>query len=394
MRTVSVLFCLPLVLVATQFAQSQSSPAQTQSNAKTAPIVYSQVPQANALYIQGLDYLSKSNTWMEGGSLVNAREAVRLFSQAVKKDPQFALAYLGLADAWDSFGFSIPGSVPAVKLYPHEIAAALMAEKLDDNLPSVHSLLASLYSDNAYDWESAEREYKRVISMTNSLASHSGYATFLATQGRFEEAIAEVKAAEKIDPSSPSPNKDMMEIYYWRHQDDQALEQGREVLRKAPQIFYAHFIMGFAYVHKGEFENAIREFKLSTVRGDAGSLSGLGYAYAMSGNKAETQNVLLRLKHHSGAKNVPYRRAAIYLALGDRDRAIKLIEKDYRQRSNWLNRLNVDPVMDPLRDDPRFKDLMRKMNFQRDAREASPNGGSQSSGYGERSTTELEHFSD
>ena len=107
--------------------------------------------------------------------------------------------------------------------------------------------------------------------------------------------------------------------------------------------------------------------------GDAGSLSGLGYAYAMSGNKAETQSVLLRLKHHSGAKNVPYRRAAIYLALGDKDRAIKLIEQDYRQRSNWLNRLNVDPVMDPLRDDPRFQDLMRKMNFQRDARQALQN---------------------
>ena len=370
MRTISGLSCLLLLIAATPLTQSQSSPAQNPGDAKAAPTVYSQVPQANALYIQGLDYLSKSNTWMEGGSLVNAREAVRLFSQAVKKDPQFTLAYLGLADAWDSFGFSVPGSVPAVKLYPHEIAAALMAEKLNDNLPTVHSLLASLYFDNAYDWESAEREYKRVISMTNNMSSHFGYTTFLATQGRFDEAIAEVKLGEKIDPSSPDANVDMMEIYYWRHQDDQALEQGREVLRKAPQVFYAHFIMGFAYIHKGEFENAIREFKLSTVRGDAGSLAGLGYAYAMSGNKAETQNVLLRLKHHSGAKNVPYRRAAIYLALGDRDRAIKLIEKDYRQRSNWLNRLNVDPVMDPLRDDPRFKDLMRKMNFQRDAREA------------------------
>lgn len=288
MRTFSVLSCLLLVIAATQLTQSQNSPTQNQSNVKTAPTVYSQVPQANALYIKGLDYLSKSNTWI-GGSLANARQAVRLFRQAVKKDPKFTLAYLGLADAWESFGFSVPGSIPGVKLYPRQLAAALKAQELDDNLPRVHSLLASLYFNNAYDWESAEREYKRVIGMTNSLASHSGYATFLATQGRFEEAIAEVKLAEKIDPSSPSANVDMMEIYYWRHQDDQALEQGREVLRKAPQIFYAHFIMGFAYIHKGEFENAISEFKSSTVMGDAGSLSGLGYAYAMSGNKAETQ---------------------------------------------------------------------------------------------------------
>jgi tetratricopeptide (TPR) repeat protein len=371
-RTVSVLSCLLLVLVAMQSAQSQNSSAQNQSDAKSAPTVYSQVPEANALYIKGLDYLSKSNT-RNGGSLTNARQAVRLFSQAVKKDPKFTLAYLGLADAWGSFGFSVPGSVAGVKLYPHQLAAALMAEKLDDNLPRVHSTLASLYFNNGYDWESAEREYKRVISMTNSMASHSGYATFLATQGRFEDALAEVKLAEKIDSSGTATNLVMLQIYYWRHEDDQALEQGREVLRKDPQAFIAHFLMGFAYIRKGEFENAIREFELSTVMGDAGSLSGLGYAYAMSGNKAETQNVLLRLRHHSGAKNVPYRRAAIYLALGDRDLAIKLIEKDYRQRSNWLNRLNVDPVMDPLRDDPRFKDLMGKMNFQRDARQALQN---------------------
>ena len=368
-----MLFCLTLGLLATQLARSRSSPAQNPSDAKAAPTVYSQVPQANALYIKGLEYLGKSNP-RNGGSLVNAREAVRLFSQAVKKDPKFTLAYLGLADAWDSFGISVPGSVSGVKPYRRGLAAALMAERLDDNLPRVHSTLASLYFNNAYDWESAEREYKRVISMTNSMVSHSQYAIFLATQGRFDDAIAEVKLAEKIDSSSPDTNLDMLQIYYWRHQDDQALEQGREMLRKnPPQAFLAHFYMGFAYVHKGEFENAIQEFKQSTVLGDAGSLSSLGYAYAMSGNKAETQNVLLRLKHHFGAKYVPYRVAAIYLALGDKDRAIKLIEQDYRQRSNWLNRLNVDPVMDPLRDDPRFRDLMDKMNFQRDARQALQN---------------------
>jgi tetratricopeptide (TPR) repeat protein len=372
MRSISGLSCLLLLIPATQLTQSQSSPAQNPSDAKAAPTVYSQVPQANALYIQGLDYLSKGNP-RDGGTLANARQAVRLFSQAVKKDPKFALAYLGLADAWGCFRISVPGSA-GVNPYPHQLAAALKAEKLDDSLPKVHSLLASLYFNTAYDWESAEREYKRVISMTNNMASHSQYAIFLATQGRFEEAIAEVKLAEKIDPSSPATNLDMLQIYYWRHEDDQALEQGREMLRKdPPHAYLAHFFMGFAYIHKGEFENAIREFKLSTVLGDAGSLSALGYAYAMSGDKAETQNVLLRLKHHGGAKNVSYRVAAIYLALGDRDRAIKLIEKDYRGRSNWLNRLNVDPVMDPLRDDPRFKDLMRKMNFQRDARQALQN---------------------
>ena len=233
MRTISGLSCLLLLIAATQLTHSQSSPVQNPSDAKAAPTVYSQVPEANALYIKGLDYLSKSNT-RNGGSLVNARQAVRLFSQAVKKDPKFTLAYLGLADAWGSFGFSVPGSMPGVKLYPHQLAAALMAQKLDDNLPRVHSTLASLYFSNGYDWVSAEREYKRGISMTNSMAAHSGYATFLATQGRFEEAIAEIKLAEKIDSSGPATDLVLLQIYYWQHQDDQALEQGREVLRKDP----------------------------------------------------------------------------------------------------------------------------------------------------------------
>ena len=94
--------------------------------------------------------------------------------------------------------------------------------------------LTNLGPNNRYDWETAEREYKRVISVTSSMASHSQYAILLATQGRFEEAIAEVKLAEKIDPSGPATNLDMLQIYYWRHQDDQALEQGREMLRKDP----------------------------------------------------------------------------------------------------------------------------------------------------------------
>ena len=94
--------------------------------------------------------------------------------------------------------------------------------------------LTNLGPNNGYDWETAEREYKRVISVTSSMASHSQYAILLATQGRFEKAIAEVKLAEKIDPSGPATNLDMLQIYYWRHQDDQALEQGREMLRKDP----------------------------------------------------------------------------------------------------------------------------------------------------------------
>jgi serine/threonine-protein kinase len=113
----------------------------------------------------------------------------------------------------------------------------------------------------------------------------------------------------------------------------------------------------------GRFDDAIRETTAATIRGDAGSLSMLGYAYAVSGNRAEAERILARLKEHPGAKNVPYRRAAIHLALGQKERALELLETDYAQRSNWMNRLKVDPIFDPLRGDPRFKALLAKLKF-------------------------------
>jgi tetratricopeptide (TPR) repeat protein len=346
-------------------AQSSSGRMGSSDTAKERPdpTVYSQNPEANSLYVEGQNYLNKSNT-RNGGTLANARQAVNRFERAVKDDPQFTLAYIGLADAWGSFSFSVPGALPAKEIYPHEEAAALEAARLDPTLPRAHSLLAGVYFNNEYDWTAAEREYKRVIELTDSATSHSAYGTFLATQGRFDDAIAEVKRCAELDPLSAMSNIDMLEIYYWRHQDDQAIEQGNEALRKDPTAIYAHFIMGFAYVHKGQVDDAVREFKYVTPRGDAGSLSALGCAYAMAGNKVETRRVFEQLTQHPSAKLVPYRIAAIYVALGDKDRAIRLIEEDYQNHSNWLNRVRVDPVMDPLREEPRFKALLHKMKFQ------------------------------
>jgi Tfp pilus assembly protein PilF len=348
---------LPLALL------RPSSALAGTADAASEPTVYSQNREANALYVEGQQYLSQSNT-RRGGNLANAREAVKRFEQAVKEDPQFTLAYIGVAEAWGRFGFSVPGALPPTETYPHEEAAALKAAQLEPTLPRAHSLLASIYFNNEYDWTAAEREYKRVIELTDSAPAHSSYGTFLATQGRFDAAIAEVKRSAELDPSLPASNISMMQIYYWLHQDDRAIEEGTEALRKDASLIEVHFIMGLAYVHKGQVDAAVGEFKSATAWGDAGSLAGLGYAYAMAGNKVETKAVLDQLKQHPSAKQVPYRIAAIYVALGDKARAIRLIEEDYRNHSNWLNRVRVDPVMDPLRNEPRFKALLQKMKFQ------------------------------
>jgi tetratricopeptide (TPR) repeat protein len=324
--------------------------------------VYSKNPEANALYIQGLEYLNKGKPWA-GGSVENAKKGLELFRQAVQKDPQFALAYVAQADAMDAASFSVPGSIP-LSAYREQEAVALKAVALDDSLPEAHSMLSEVYFDNEYDWPNAEKELKRVLELTpNAAWAHTRYALFLGRMGRFEEAEAQVKLAQALNEKSAAPNRAMLQILYWQHKDDAALEQGLQALGKDNAI-PTHFLLGFVYIHQGQFEKGIEEEKLATELGDAGTLGGLVYAYAMAGNKAKLKNTLERFNRHPAHDHVFYRLAAVYVALGDKDRAISLIEKDYQQHSNWLTYLKVDPVMDSLRQEPRFKELMRKMNFE------------------------------
>jgi tetratricopeptide (TPR) repeat protein len=365
MKSRLVVFCLLLGFNSAYSAPESSglfvrneSGASKEAGAK----VYSMIPEANDLYIQGLEYLGKGKPWA-GGTVENAKKALELFRQAAKKDPKFARAYVAQADALDAASFSFPGSMEPVKVYREQKALALKAIALDDTLPGAHAMLAEIYYDNEYDWPNADKELRRVIELTPNVASaHTTYARFLGRMGRFEEAEAQAKLAQTLDEKSGSPHRVMAEIFYWQHKDDAALEQGLLAFSKDKAI-PTHFLLGFIYIHQGQFQKGVEEEKLATALGDAGTLGGLVYAYAMAGNKEETKSTLEQFNRHPAHDHVFYRLAAVYLALGDKDRAISLIEKDYRQHSNWLTYLKVDPVMDPLRGDPRFKELMRKLNF-------------------------------
>ena len=348
-------------------AESFGFSSQGGNNAPTNAdqAAYSRKPEANTLYIQGLQYLRKGDSRIAGGSMLNAKKALNLFRQAARKDPQFALAYIGQADALDALSFSVAGGAAPGKIYRRQETAALKAVELDDSLLQAHSLLAEVYYDNAYDWPKAEKELKRVIELSpNSVMAHTRYAFFLATMGRFEEAEAQVKLAQTMDERSAAPNRAMLQILYWQHKDDEAVAQGLEALTKDKDNRATHFFLGFVYLHQGQFTKGIEEMKRGSF-GDADSLAALAYAYAAAGDKTEVENTLAQLKHHPAYDRVPYGLAEVYIALHDKGRAIRLIEKAYQQRSNRMNRLKVDPIMDPLRQEPRFKRLMRKMNFQR-----------------------------
>jgi tetratricopeptide (TPR) repeat protein len=321
---------------------------------------FSRIPEANALYVQGLQHLTKGDS-RTPGAMESTKKALEFFREAAQKDPQFALAYIGQAAAIDVMGRSVPGGVAPVKVYREQKAAALKAVALDDSLAEAHDMLFSIYYDNEYDWPNAEKEVKRTIELLpNSSKFHTRYSYFLACMGRFEEAKAEAKLAHTIDENDAAPNRALSRIFYFQHNDEAAIAQALEGLRKDDNL-RSHFYLAYIYVHKGQFEKGIAEMKLASF-GDADSLAGLAYAYARAGKKAELEDTLEQLKHHPA--QAPYGLAQVYAELGDKDRALTLLEKAYEDRSNRLNYLKVDPTFDSLRQEARFKQLMRKINFE------------------------------
>ncbi len=362
-----LLFCLSLAFISA-YATPESSGffagsegvLQKEVDAK----VYSKNPEANALYIQGLGYLSKGDP-RDGQAIENAHKALKLFRQATQKDPNFALAYLGQADALSGFAFNVAGGVSPVKIYRQQEAAALKAVQLDDSLVAAHLNLAEVYYDNVFDWPKAERELKRVIELSpKNILAICRYARFLGTMGNFKGAYEQIKLAQSIDANNPVINRAVMRILYWERKDDAAIAQALEALQREEDRPTRYFL-GFMYLDKGEFEKGIEEIKRGSF-GDADSLTALAYAYAVAGpgHKTDLDNTLEEIKRHPGRDLAFYGQAQVYVAMGDKDRALTLLEKDYQRRSWRLNWLKIDPTLDPIRQEPRFKALMRKMNFE------------------------------
>jgi tetratricopeptide (TPR) repeat protein len=364
MKTKSLLVSCLLLGVSSAYAAAGSSKVGDGGNTSNTENqkIYSKNPEANALYIQGLEYLNKSDA-RDGGSLPDAEKAYELFQQAARKDPKFALAYLGQSNALDNFSFSVPGSMPAGSVYRRQEAAALRAAQLDDSLADAHEQLAEIYDNNEYEWRKAEKELKRVIELTsNDVMAYTHYGLFLAKMGRFKEAEAQIELARTIDDKSAAPNSAMLRIFYWEHKYDAAAAQGLEALKKREHR-PDHYFLAFVYIHQGQFEKGIEEMKLASF-GDADSLAGLAYAYAMAGDKIQFANTLEQFQHHPAHAYTSYGLAEVYAAVGDKGRAINLIEQDYRRRSSRLDTLKVDPAMDPLRQEAQFKQLMHKMHFE------------------------------
>jgi len=319
-------------------------------------------PEAYQAYLKGRYYWFKRTE--EG-----LKKGIEYFNEAIRKDPNYAAAYAGLADSYNLSARY--GSIPPREAFAKGMAAALKALELDDSLAEAHASLGfvRLY----YDWDlaSAENEFKRAIELNPSYAiAHAWYALPLSAQGRHEEALREKKRAVELEPLTAIINSDLGRGFYYARDYDQAVEQMQKTLELDPDFAEAHLWLGKALQRKGLHAQAIAEFERAVaLRGSSNDWGALGHGYAAAGRREEAQRVLEKMRQLSGGRYVAsYDFAVIHLALGDLDRAFEWFQRAHTERNTLLIFVNVDPQFDPLRSDPRLVDLVRKMGL----RPASP----------------------
>jgi len=319
---------------------------------------YTENPEAYDLYLKGRYYWNKRTGESIGKS-------IQFFQSAIEKDPGYALAYAGLADSFHLLAFY--GEGPPKEFWPKARAAAVRALEIDENLAQAHALLADLKYLFDWDWPGAEREFRRAIELNpNYPTGHQWYANYLSVCGRFTAALRGIQSGQHLDPLNLVINTDVGTTYYWGGQYERAIEEQRKALELDPDFFLAHVYLGFAYLRKNLPEDAIREFgiagRLAPDEPDAIALR--GYACGVAGRRSEAEKALAELAALSKRRYVSaFPIAWVYVGLGNKDRAFEWLEKAYGERACRLVYLNVERAFDPLRSDPRFVDLLRRMKF-------------------------------
>jgi tetratricopeptide (TPR) repeat protein len=308
------------------------------------------------------------NLYLKGQYFWNQRtgkglqEAIGYFRQAAEKDPNYARAYAGLADSYALIG-SYSGT-PAAESAPQARAAALRALQLDDNLPEAHAALALIVQNYDYDWQTAEKEFKRAIELNPNYATgHQWYAEHLAWRGRFDEALRESERARQLDPLSLIIAADNGAILYYSRQYDRAIAQFNAVHELDPSFPRAGLIFA-AYVQKGMFAEAEAYLEKQCPDEFSWCASDLTYSYGRAGKQAQAEKELRKLLTLNERESVdPIVIVLAYIGMGNNDQAMAWLEKAFAQHSNGLTGLKVDPIYDPLRGDPRFQDLLRRVGL-------------------------------
>jgi TolB-like protein/Tfp pilus assembly protein PilF len=328
---------------------------QEQMQLERAPVIDAQAYDA---YLRGRYYWSKR-------TLEGSRRAVQSFEEAIVREPRYAAAYAGLADCYGIRGYYAMVS-------PQEGCAigkkiALQAIEIDPHAAEPHTSLAWALQYYDYDFLMAEKEYRRSIELDpRYIVAHYWLSMSLGWQGRFEEAIAEAKYAINLDPLSIAANPFLCMAYVCSRQYEQMAAQARRTMDLYPEPPPSHWALGWAALEMANYDLAIAEFKRAVDYSGGATLfrAMLAEAYAVAGDSEEAQGMLRELLENAAREYVtPYMIARIHAALGQGDEAFRWLEIGWQERAAWMPFLKVDPRMDVLRGDPRFVQLMGKINF-------------------------------
>ena len=329
--------------------------AQEQARlASTRPID----PEAYRLYLKGRYYWNKR-------SLEGFQKAIEYFQQATAKDPAYALAYVGLADTYTYFSFF--DVVPPREAMPNAKAAAARALEIDDSLGEAHVSLGYVSYMYDWDWPAAGKHFEQALTLNPAYSSaHTFYPFYLSSLGRSEEALAVAKRCLDLDPASPAVSHSLTVQLYLARRFDQAIEQSHKTLELDPNFAISYATLGEVYISKGMYREGLPTLEKYSVlsRGRAMSLALLGYAHARLGERSQALRILDQLEAASKERYTPaFSFAVVCAGLGEEDQAFAWLEKAYGERTSRLGYLKVEPLWDPLRSDPRFADLVRRIGL-------------------------------
>ena len=310
-------------------------------------------------YLQGVYFLNRKT---EG----DLRKAVGYYESAIAADPQYAQAYAGLADCYNQLGTAFIGVLPALQGRQTAENAARKALEIDDNVAEAHSALGYINHFN-WNWSAAEQEFKRAIELNPNYAiAHRYYSHYLISLGRVDEAIAEINRAQELDPMSLTISSSRGYILENARRYEEAIEQLRRVLEVDPNNYQAHWALALTYLANQQVNEAIAPAEKAVTESERtpAALGVLGLAYGLAGRKREANQILKEILSLQKKRYVtPMAIVFVCIGLGDNDQAFAWLEKAYEERSNHIAFFKVNPTVDPLRSDPRFGELLRRIGL-------------------------------
>jgi TolB-like protein/Flp pilus assembly protein TadD len=320
---------------------------------------HTRVAEAYRHYLRGRSYWNKRTEYF-------FEKGLEHFSQAIELDPTYALAYAGLADSYILLG--VYGMYAPDHVMPKAKAAAVRALQLDESLGEAHISLAYISAFYEWNWKSSEAEFKKAIQLNPEYATaHHWYAFLLAVIGRLSEALLEIKLAQQLEPQTLIITADVGLTYYLWRQYDKAIEECEKTLNIDAAFSEAHMLLGVSYAQQGRFKPAISELS------EAVTLSGgnllmkalLGYALAESGEKDEARKIVDELIAAAPERySAPYNFALVYAGLGEIDNTLAKLQEAYQHHDICLTMINVDPIFDGVRSDPRFVKLIAAIGLE------------------------------